>query len=125
MSSSTIRLLILVYAAVVLAVTLVLAAGPDGWLGDYNPIEAAPKLFDLAAEDNLVLGTVVDFMGLTAIVLVALLAQLPKERRWGPRTWVFLPIYLYIPSFGIVVWLLWVYPENRFFGRPLDADGAR
>lgn len=112
------------YAVVVLAVQALLALGPDGWLAKYGLIDAAPTFFRLASADPLTAGGAVDFISFMLVVLAALILQLPAESRWGPRTWVFLPIYLFAPSVGILVYLAYTNPKSALFDTPPDGHNA-
>ena len=85
-----------------------------GIVGKYGFMEAFPIFFTMSLADPLLAAGLVDFMTVAGIVAVWLLADLPKARRWGPKTWLWLVAFTVFPGLGLLLYFLWLYPEHRF-----------
>jgi hypothetical protein len=85
-----------------------------GIVGKYGFLEAFPIFFTMSMADPLLAAGLVDFMTVAGILAVWLIADLPRERRWGPKTWLWLVSYVVFPGLGMLLYFLWLYPEHRF-----------
>lgn len=90
-----------------------------GIVGKYGFWEAFPVFFTLSLGDPLLAAGLVDFMTVIGILLVWLITELPRERRWGARTYLWLVSYVVFPGLGLLLYFLWLYPQHRF----MSGDG--
>src|SRR5690606_25470372 len=75
-----------------------------GIVGKYGFWQAFPEFFTMSWGDPLLAAGLSDFMMVIAIVLVWLLFDLPADRRWGGRTWLWLISYIVFPGLGLLLY---------------------
>lgn len=85
-----------------------------GIVGKYGFLEAFPAFFVMSLQDPLLAAGLVDFMTVIGILVVWLLADLPAERRWSAKTWLWLVSYIVFPGLGLLLYFLWLHPRHRF-----------
>ena len=85
-----------------------------GIVGKYGFLEAFPIFFTMSMADPLLAAGLVDFMTVVAILVVWLIADLPKSGRWGAKTWIWLVAFTVFPGLGLLLYFLWLHPGHRF-----------
>ena len=84
-----------------------------GIVGKYGFLDAFPAFFIMSLADPLLAAGLVDFMVVISLALVWMLADLPREQRWGGRTWIWMISFIVFPGMGMLLYFLWLHPRHR------------
>lgn len=90
-----------------------------GIAAKYTFVEGFTEYFRMSLADPLLTAGLIDFMTVAGIAVVSMIALLPRERRWAPRTFVWLVAFTIFPGLGVLLYLLWLNPDN-----PVMRDSA-
>jgi hypothetical protein len=114
MSSVTRRTLLLLILPVFLALqiwaTFFHLGG--GIAAKYSFSEGFTEFVAMSLEDPLLTAGLIDFMTIAVILVVWLIADLPAQRRWKPKTFVWLVSFIVFPGLGLLLYLLWLNPGH-------------